>query len=128
MPIGLLRRHRPLHKVYADELRYLELGDALLNPQPIVRRRGAPDPPVNIGDVGYVKEGQWHHLFNIHRMPDDQPDARLPVRFEYLSNDGSDMKTQKSGPRQFSSASDRSATMSVGGSVYVTQIYQVATL
>ncbi|KZV64438.1 hypothetical protein PENSPDRAFT_757255 [Peniophora sp. CONT] len=57
---------------YAVQMTPQGRGYALFNPEPLRRgRERVRDPCVDIGDVGYVSEGSFHLLFNIHRAQDD---------------------------------------------------------
>lgn len=53
------------HDIYARMLRELRRGEPLYYPEP--RREG----PVEIGDVGYTKDGAFYRLFNVSRPADD---------------------------------------------------------
>ncbi|VDC05447.1 unnamed protein product [Peniophora sp. CBMAI 1063] len=57
---------------YAIQMAPQGRGYALFNPQPLRRGNGlVRDPRVEIGDLGYVSDGSFHLLFNVHRRPDD---------------------------------------------------------
>ncbi|KAF8056506.1 hypothetical protein FPV67DRAFT_639679 [Lyophyllum atratum] len=68
------------HDVYADQLRELRRGYALYYPEP-----HPEEGPVEIGDVGFTKQGAFYRLFNVSRPPDD-PAQRygVPEHFERL--------------------------------------------
>jgi hypothetical protein len=54
------------HDIYSDQLRELRRGHALYYPEP------SPDEgPVEIGDVGYTRQGAFCRLFNVSRSADD---------------------------------------------------------
>jgi hypothetical protein len=54
------------YDIYTDQLRELRRGQALYYPEP------SPDEgPVEIGDVGYTKQGAFCRLFNVSRAADD---------------------------------------------------------
>lgn len=69
-------------EIYDPQLRYLKLGHALWEPDPKNR------PPVDIGDVGYIANGGFSPLFNIH-LPESHPSQsrRVPEGFEYVEVD-----------------------------------------
>jgi hypothetical protein len=61
------------HDIYSDQLRELRRGQALYYPEP------SPDEgAVEIGDVGYTRQGAFCRLFNVSRSADD-PAQRLGV-------------------------------------------------
>lgn len=51
------------HDVYAEMLRELKRGQAIYYPEP--RSEG----PVEIGDVGYIRDGVFYRLFNVSLSP-----------------------------------------------------------
>jgi hypothetical protein len=54
------------YDIYADQLREIRRGQALYYPEP------SPDEgPVEIGDVGYTRQGAFCRLFNVSRAADD---------------------------------------------------------
>ena len=54
------------YDIYSEQLRELYRGHALYHPEP------SPDEgPVEIGDVGYTKQGTFCRLFNASRAADD---------------------------------------------------------
>jgi hypothetical protein len=57
---------------FRDELatRYSSCGAALWEPDP-----GALYDTVEVGDVGYIREGKFHRLFNVF-LPGDHPSHR----------------------------------------------------
>ncbi|TFY78952.1 hypothetical protein EWM64_g5059 [Hericium alpestre] len=68
------------HHIYTDQLRALNSGHALWEPNP-----NDSSQQVNVGDVGYVLYGGFHRLFNIH-LPAGHPrqGKNLPEYFEIL--------------------------------------------
>jgi hypothetical protein len=69
--------------VFRDELAitYPGLGHALWDPHP-----GSLSPPVEIGDVGFVKDGRFSRLFNA-LLPGDHPSHAtfgVPENYEPL--------------------------------------------
>ncbi|KAF9459074.1 hypothetical protein BDZ94DRAFT_1061835 [Collybia nuda] len=65
------------HDIYAEQLRDLRRGHPLYHPEP--RAEG----PVEIGDVGYIKDGAFRRLFNVSRPPDD-PVQRFGVPDDFV--------------------------------------------
>ena len=81
-----------IYETYAQVLRAAEMGYALWNPEPATliqydgkREKREQEPSVTIGDVGYLEEGRWRHLFNIHLEPENQGNRSLPVGFKPIS-------------------------------------------
>lgn len=68
-----------VYDTYANQLLSLDRGRALWHPGPDNR------PPVEIGDVGFIKRGRFCRLFNIH-LPTDHPSQPnvLPEGFRPL--------------------------------------------
>ena len=63
-------------------LKYPAYGHALWRPNP-----GQDCPPVEIGDVGYIREGHFHFLFNILPSEASGPDrGRVPPRHKPFEN------------------------------------------
>lgn len=54
------------YDIYADQLRELRRGQALYYPEP-----SPEEGPVEIGDVGFTKQGAFCRLFNVARSADD---------------------------------------------------------
>ena len=54
-------------------IKYPAYGHALWDPSP-----GGRYPAVAVGDVGFIREGQFHRLFNVLLNPND-PSHRLGV-------------------------------------------------
>ncbi|KAI0027657.1 hypothetical protein K488DRAFT_74374 [Vararia minispora EC-137] len=107
-----LIRRRTLREIYSDELEKLRQGHAVWNPRPVQRPEGQTDPPVSIGDVGYFDEGQWIHLFNIHREENHQKGSpSLPDKFEVVPLPEGDTERIVRGPRHLSSATSTSASI-----------------
>lgn len=72
------------HDVYAKELLHCNLGRALWVPEP-----SPVNGPTQVGDVGYVEEGQFILLFNASLPPDDARQSRgVPTGFERLEIPG----------------------------------------
>ncbi|KAJ7433104.1 hypothetical protein FB451DRAFT_1155377, partial [Mycena latifolia] len=63
---------RPAHQVYSHQLRELSHGYALWCPEPCLYDE------VKVGDVGYLRDGAFHRLFNA-TLPADHPDQTLGV-------------------------------------------------
>lgn len=63
------------YNIFREQLaiRYPEFGHALWEPSP---RR--PDRPVEVGDVGFIRRGKFHRLFNA-LLPADDPSQELGV-------------------------------------------------
>jgi hypothetical protein len=57
------------YDIYREELarRFFAFGYALWEPSP-----GGPHGPVAIGDVGFIREGKFHRIFNVLLPSDDQ--------------------------------------------------------
>ncbi|KZV68392.1 hypothetical protein PENSPDRAFT_17215 [Peniophora sp. CONT] len=77
--------------LYAIQMAPQGRGYALFNPQPL--RRGnelVRDPCVDIGDVGYISDGSFHLLFNVHRQSHDPLQIHgVPRGFRPLERNGS---------------------------------------
>ncbi|KAJ6570047.1 hypothetical protein DFH09DRAFT_1153912, partial [Mycena vulgaris] len=71
---------RAAHQVYSSQLRELRHGYALWCPEPCLYTE------VKVSDVGYLREGAFHRLFNV-TLPADHPDQTLgvPVLFQPLT-------------------------------------------
>jgi hypothetical protein len=54
------------HDIYTEQLRELRRGQPLYYPEP-----SSEDGPVEIGDVGYTRQGAFCRLFNVGRSPND---------------------------------------------------------
>ncbi|RDB21054.1 hypothetical protein Hypma_011916 [Hypsizygus marmoreus] len=68
------------YDIYADQLRDLRRGQPLYYPEP-----SAEDGPVQIGDVGYTRQGAFCRLFNVSKAGDDPSQAfGVPEGFEPL--------------------------------------------
>lgn len=59
------------YDIFREQLaiRYPAYGHAQWDPAP---RR--PDRPVQVGDVGFMRRGKFHRLFNVLVSAEDQPD------------------------------------------------------
>ena len=66
------------YDIFREQLsvKFSSYGHALWEPSP-----GEPNSPVNVGDVGFIRNGQFHRLFNA-LLSEDQPD--LPAHYEQL--------------------------------------------
>lgn len=53
------------YDIYSDQLRELRRGQPLYYPEP------SEEGPVEIGDVGYTRQGAFCRLFNVARSGDD---------------------------------------------------------
>ncbi|KAI0048466.1 hypothetical protein FA95DRAFT_1038458 [Auriscalpium vulgare] len=67
------------HEVYSEQMRTKHNGYALWRPQ-----RPRQQPPVSVGDVGYLRDGGFVRLFNIHLAEDDPCQGELPEGFEQM--------------------------------------------
>ena len=63
------------HEVFREQLaiKYPSYGHALWRPSP-----SDPDKPVQVGDVGFIRRGNFHRLFNA-LLPADDPSQELGV-------------------------------------------------
>jgi hypothetical protein len=69
------------YDIYSDQLRELRRGQALYYPEP-----SPEDGPVEIGDVGYTKQGAFCRLFNVGRLAEDPAQILgVPDGFEPLN-------------------------------------------
>jgi hypothetical protein len=70
------------YEIFREQLaiRYPLYGCALWEPRPT-----NPNRPVQVGDVGFIREGRFYRLFNA-LLPEDDPsqEPRLPEYFEPL--------------------------------------------
>ncbi|KAG6829358.1 hypothetical protein H0H87_011693 [Tephrocybe sp. NHM501043] len=65
------------HDIYAEQLGECRCGYPLYYPEP------APDDgPMQIGDVGFLKQGAFYRLFNVSKS-DDDPSQRFGVPDNY---------------------------------------------
>ena len=72
---------------YEAEMRLRNRGHALFDPHPGYRDDAMSElnPPVDIGDVGFVSRGSFHLLFNIHRPANDSLQIHgVPDGFEMV--------------------------------------------
>ena len=67
------------YDIYREQLsiNYASYGHALWQPSP-----SNPDNPVGIGDVGFIRNGKFHRLFNTLISAEDQPN--VPEHYEQL--------------------------------------------
>ncbi|KAF9461572.1 hypothetical protein BDZ94DRAFT_1138614, partial [Collybia nuda] len=68
------------HDIYVDQLRDLRRGLPLYHPEP--RAEG----PVEIGDVGYIKDGAFRRVFNVSKTASD-PVQRFGVPDDFVQFD-----------------------------------------
>ena len=63
------------HEIFRERLaiKYPSYGHALWRPSP-----SDPDKPVQVGDVGFIRRGNFHRLFNA-LLPADDPSQGLCV-------------------------------------------------
>ena len=63
------------YDIFREQLaiKYPSYGHALWGPSP-----GNPDRPVQVGDVGFIRKGNFHRLFNA-LLPADDPSHELGV-------------------------------------------------
>lgn len=82
-PDRYISRNMNIPDTYSQELRHYQLGHALWLPEPSVEWG-----PVQLCDVGYVADGQFHRLFNASLPADDPSHKRLgvPEGFEQLKD------------------------------------------
>ena len=64
------------YDIFREQLsfKYPKYGHALWDP--------SPNNPVNVGDVGFIRFGTFHRLFNALLSAEDQPD--VPEHYEQL--------------------------------------------
>lgn len=68
------------YDIYSDQLRELRRGQPLYYPEP-----SAEEGPVEIGDVGYTRQGAFCRLFNVARSGDDSAQTLgVPTGFQPL--------------------------------------------
>lgn len=77
------------HEIYSDELACRKWGHALWRPDPVPREvQGHTDHQrlsVSLGDVGFIRDGGFTPLFNVHLPADDPHQSRyLPDNFEHI--------------------------------------------
>ena len=67
------------YDIFREQLsiKYSSYGHALWEPSP-----GEPNSPVEVGDVGFIRYGQFHRLFNALLPAGDQSD--VPEYYEQL--------------------------------------------
>ena len=67
------------YDVFREQLsiKYSSYGHALWEPSP-----EKPNDSVNVGDVGFIRSGKFHRLFNALLSAEDQPD--VPNDYERL--------------------------------------------
>lgn len=72
---GVLHSAMADHVIFRDQLlrTFPTYGYALWDPSPT-----RPDKPVKVGDVGFMRWGKFHRLFNAH-LPADHPSHELGV-------------------------------------------------
>jgi hypothetical protein len=71
----------PPHEEYEKRMSVLGFGCALWNPSPDIVD-GVWNPPTQVGDVGYIWNGKWRYLLNIHLPAGHQEQApHLPASF-----------------------------------------------
>ena len=73
------------YDIFREQLaiKYPSYGHALWEPSP-----WKPDKPVQVGDVGFIRNGRFHSLFNALRPAEGQPN--VPEHYEQLSPNFSD--------------------------------------
>jgi hypothetical protein len=101
------------HDIYNEELRALRMGDALYHPEPAVG-----EMPVEIGDVGYTKQGAFNRLFNACRLANDPLNALwgVPEGFQPLDLGRVQNYDQELGPGPLHSETISHAAFDVGTS------------
>ena len=99
------------YQTFHEELRvtYPSHGHALWDPDP------SPDIPVEVGDVGYIREGKFYRLFNA-LVPAGNFGQRLgvPENYEPLSTSSPMMGTSSSVEHQMYFCSRHDAKASRG--------------
>jgi len=71
------------YDIFRDQLgiRHPAYGHALWDPTP-----SSPDRPVEVGDVGFIRRGKFHRLFNALLPEDDgSQDLGVPEYYERLA-------------------------------------------
>jgi hypothetical protein len=60
------------YDIFREQLaiKYPAYGHALWEPSP-----WQPDRPVEVGDVGFIRNGKFHSLFNALRFAEEQPNV-----------------------------------------------------
>lgn len=68
------------YDIFREQLsiKYSSYGHALWEPSP-----AKPNNPVKVGDVGFIRDGAFHRLFNVLHSVEDQSD-NVPEYFEQL--------------------------------------------
>lgn len=66
------------YDIYTEQLRELRRGDALYHPEPALGQM-----PVEIGDVGFTKQGAFCRLFNASRPVADPINAQFGVPHDF---------------------------------------------
>jgi hypothetical protein len=110
----------PVHDEYATQLYSLTRGHAVYHPHPGWNHdRCSRNPPVRIGDVGYMFMGGFQRLFNIHLEPGHAEQAEeLPDSFEPMSFHQSQIFQTSLSPQVFCSRSVRTTTVSLEANTY----------
>ena len=91
------------YDIFRDQLgiKYPDFGHALWEPNP-----GRLFPPVEVGDVGFIREGKFHRLFNA-LLPEDHPSHQrfgVPEHYEPLRPSAEDhINTGMLAPNDFCS-------------------------
>ena len=70
------------YDIFRDQLaiKHSANGHALWDPSP-----GSPDRPVEVGDVGFIRMGKFHRLFNaLLPAGDESQDLGVPEYYERL--------------------------------------------
>jgi len=72
------------YHIFREELaiKYPDYGHAIWEPSPAVGYS------VEIGDVGFIREGHFHHLFNILPASNESHRDRVPPHHELPTNTG----------------------------------------
>ncbi|KAI0028683.1 hypothetical protein K488DRAFT_89510 [Vararia minispora EC-137] len=87
-PDDLLGHTPPPEAEYAKRMTFMQNGYALWSPSPSLID-SVRDPHVRVGDLGYIDNGKWRFLFNIHLQPGADGQAKvLPAQFEVLPRTG----------------------------------------
>jgi hypothetical protein len=83
------------YSIYANQLIPKGHGHPLWEPDP------GQEPAVQLGDVGYLKDGGFIRLFNASKSPDDPSNALgVPEGYEPLTVNPSDIRRRSPLPKK----------------------------
>jgi hypothetical protein len=104
--------------VYPQRLYFLGKGTALWEPSP-QSMNGIRQAHVQIGDLGYISDGRWTYIFNVHKLPQDDGQAtRLPRGFDPLRRPDT-FSDDLAQAMQWSTSGSKELSLSLEGSEYV---------